>query len=442
MTKFDRILEYCIQDLTRPVDFPSFRDIMVKEGCTLTDERTEAVKERLDQSRYLFRAGGLYYPRWQILDHVCFYIRPSAFELENGVLIPAGRFLPFCSPQVLADRLTFISGAGEPRYSEMTVPPEVFRDWQLPPPDFQEGFPVPAADISFLYNRGPQWTENDVLSVSGLSWKNGIFSIERKTLPSGRDEAEKEWLNLWISGFNRAVREKNAPRSAADQVARAFFFAGEEVVSSPVMDLETSISRIPSLQHLWFFSRRYFGTLKAVPENGNSRPETLDALLDDHSCFFSRELGESFFRNDFYHNRESYRDSWGRIRDFLPEESPLRDSLERKFRPLWEDIREEYNVFRDRDTGRIRNYALEILESHRQWICPLLSRVGETGKPGEDPVAEVFRLSIWLKDLLVLLNEESFLLNNEVDEAFEALEGINMGLEDLRGRFPFRMDEK
>ena len=107
--KEDLVLDYLVEAVA-PF---TVLDLIQATGMDQSPENQEDINFILTSLPDFVVEDGVFYPKESFLSGIPFRIKPSEFEIQEGILIPGHRFIPF-QPFALAQKDLFYVSAAEP----------------------------------------------------------------------------------------------------------------------------------------------------------------------------------------------------------------------------------------------------------------------------------------------------------------------------------------
>lgn len=199
-------LKQCVRDIASDGKYTERRaDLVVGgladhpnlfEDCKYTKRAADLVAEGLAEDPSLFEKEPLHYvPRHHLFADARFRVCPLAAELQEGVLYPGHRFIPFCHPDAPIDELTLLDADDDPivyKVVEASVEDVVIYHNLIPlskipflVPD-EESAPLSrvwlnALDLAAWYAKHG-FQEGDAILITVLDLNQGIYRIEHSPL--------------------------------------------------------------------------------------------------------------------------------------------------------------------------------------------------------------------------------------------------------------------
>ena len=192
-----------------------------------------------------------------------FRINLAFDEIENQILIPGHRFLPFLNPEINPNKITIYDRKGE------KLPPKVFSvnperikqyyslfgldnflfiliadikknsDIIMKEEDSRKRFLITAYSLKSLFQNKKENTENfkPVLELKIEDWEKGIYTAVLREKPEDKDNVSV-WVENLEKGLLKAEGYKNTSNSIEEYMSTAFFLGGEYLIKNPAVTLD------------------------------------------------------------------------------------------------------------------------------------------------------------------------------------------------------------
>jgi hypothetical protein len=235
-------------------------------------------------------------------------------------------------------------------------------------------------------------------------WQRGRFGIRRVTDEERADfpDEEEAWIGLLESGFDKAFDELGFPADMEEVIAYAFYFAGARALRKPCLNLVGFLERSDTVDMvtvgtdtcLWRKGEdpKEIITARCPLDHPRGDEDSLEAILNDLGLTLSPDEIEAYMRDELFRRGSDL----NRVLDrcFQRRQLEFHDrSQQRAFqgfiRELWEHVQQAYNFFADQSGGRLRQKALQILDSHLMWLRSLELRGLD---PDGLPVSSLFEI--------------------------------------------------
>jgi hypothetical protein len=415
-------------------------------------------------SLVLSRDDRVFFPRQGYFRGARFLVAPTREEIEEGILIPGHRFLPFSSHEILPWHCTLTDPRGRPvetrrvrkkiedlliyytLFGLKNLPMILARDDEANIEALQESDIYGGSALITVYDMAGVYRElgfgpEDALVISVEDWQRGALRFEhlsaRKRL--GSDSKEEEWTLRLEAGFELAFGALGFPADMEEVIAYAFFYAGQELLAHPRLHLggflekteKVSLVTVGTDTCLW---RKGENPERVITSRGplegpRGDDDCLEAILNDLGISLSPEEIEAYMRDELFGRGADL----GRVLDrcLLGRQIEFYDRGQEKafyrfVHELWEEIHAGYQSGTDQTAGKLRHRALQILDDHLMWLRSLDTR----GLNPEDlPVRSLFEIGQavgQVGQLLTALNHIRNIPDDEfatMDEVLQMLEG-------------------
>ena len=234
----------------------TYPDASLNEFEDMLDELEAYIEDSPDFLDFDVCASAFHLP--SAFNGARFLIKPTQDELEDGVLFPGHRFIPFTNAALKPKDVTvFFNGSPIPKtrvaknleslmiYHSILGPLHALMYLSmdagliLPPMDFQQEITVTAFDMKSFYNEH-DFKEGDAIiaDVQDFSTAQCSFShISAEELEKKRGLVPK-WCALFADGLAEALDEYGSDATVNDQLAFAFLKSDFEfLTSNPVIHI-------------------------------------------------------------------------------------------------------------------------------------------------------------------------------------------------------------
>jgi hypothetical protein len=334
--------------------------------------------------------NGVWVSRRGYFEPLRFVISPTRWELQNGVLIPGHRCVPFANPALLPQEYRFFYKKKPIPVSSTKAPPEhfypyyaIFGEEYAPqyvardnpnnesafksdpyedPPDVS----ILTLDMRNIY-RELALVPGDRLVARTLDWKGGAFALERV----GKDEWSQVDLYAWQEaaegGFEDSFKLLGPGESTEEQIAYAYWYGGERMRELPAYALEDFLyeqtDRIEiapyGIETRFWFAGREIPDIKGLPPLPAWSPvkELSNLIATPISEYVIHSyIWDALFRRD--------RDMAALVRRIIPPVVNIpedqRDLFAEYVAELYDDFSANYSPFTDAAIGPIRQRLTEL----------------------------------------------------------------------------------
>ena len=235
-----------------------FPDNGDSDGAALLRNRIVRELEN-NQSLITSIPGNRYLSAEKLFKNRGFLIVPDAFEIENNILVPGHRFVPFMSPDLFPSEVTFKESGSRKRQSfreitgsaedlikyHLLMGAETLFDFFAAEADEnmvnarESANPVlklTAIDMEKFY-RETSFTEGDVLLVKVVDYTTGSFEFH---LSNGQERVTRK-MQQYRSDFENAlvrITEDLLPGAPIIEQLQCMFANNPELMQSPAMSLD------------------------------------------------------------------------------------------------------------------------------------------------------------------------------------------------------------
>ena len=417
---------------------------------------------KVSKKQYLTRAG-CFTGRF-------FAIKPTQYEIENGILIPGDRCMPFVDQEMLPDELTFFvdnkivkQKIGEFPLTELLKHYNLYgeeysaqylaMDSSNADKNFAEtDFMLPSVmkltvlDMKALYKKW-KFAYGDWIRVYVVDWDDGMLVMEprceHKTNRFEETAAEQERAE-WNKAFEKALEESlrtYGPCGSIEEQLACVFVDNMYTLTGPECGsveeyLEWS-DKIGLVEYgvesrLWFVGEEVPATGKwgGEPEMQNITEGT---LYDTFNLPIPEFMLEAYIRDSLYLKEKDSAGILPRIVNdcgFLNkwQEGFLLLRLHRQR----EQISKKYNWFADYEVGEVRHKALELYSKILTLICRLDRCTVPVQRMPQHELIVLSQLFGHTAKLISGLLFQKNLSDKELDSSRLSVEGMEFSFEDIK----------
>ncbi|MHB9139289.1 MAG: hypothetical protein ACYC4Q_07800 [Victivallaceae bacterium] len=415
-----------------------------------------------DDAPYFFSRRGLF-------DQAQFCIRPSALEIEQGILIPGHRFIPFFNRDSEVKLVTGVNSTKIKKTKRQIALSKLRIYYSLFGPKgmmelisaenednmftFMEELKhggdgkntmstVSAYDFKDFYAAN-KIVEGDMLLLSVINYKKQLCSIER--LPDDRLWQSAKWESMFEEGLRESIEivdQLGEMEPIEAFLSRAFFLSDHSLLESPSsmpvnllnkrdylsLDVSESGSAL-----IWEKDREFDlmdmddwdeEELESDENFPDEEESGLDKLLQIMGFATNDEELAAYMRDELFSGGNSLDNVKKRCLDNRIEQHypDLQKEFNKEILSLWKTVKKEYNIFRDNPQGKIRKKGLEILDAHTEWIRTLDSANVTPDRQLESKLKEIMQVIGPVTGLVLFLNTEQKLSQKEVHNYSTMLE--------------------
>ena len=468
----DEVMEFDVELFLRQrittFTLRTLRQYLEKQGIVSLPDNFDAYIEthpnvfKVSKKQYLSRAGcftGRY-----------FAIKPTQFEIDNGILIPGDRCMPFVDPEMLPDELTFYvdNKMVETFVGEFPLP-ELLKHYNLYGEEYsaqylamdssnadknfaENDFMLPSVmkltvlDMKALYKKW-EFAYGDWLRLYVVDWDDGVLVMEprceRKTNRFEETDAEQARAN-WNKTFEKAMSDSlrmYGPCSSIEEqlayvfVDNMFSLTGQDCGS--VEEFLCQSDKIGLMEYgvesrLWF-------TNEDVPAAGKWGGEaegqniTEGTLYDTFNLPIPEFMLEAYIRDSLYLKESDSAQILPRIVNDCGYLNKWQEGLLLlRLHKQREQVSKKYNWFADYEVGEVRHRALELYSK----ILSLVCRLDRCPVPVQNmPQHELIVLSQLFGHTAKLISGLLFqrnLSDKELDSSRLSVEGMEYSFDDIK----------
>ncbi len=383
----------------------SLKDIVLflnRAGYRIPKEGKTELTRLLSRSQYLLSISGSnsYTHRSVFFRNFSFLVSPSPLEIKKGILIPGHRFIGVTDPHLLPWKITVQIDEATPAAHKTfkTSIPEILPFYTL----FErrkifsllmkdksknsallEGGGYDDVRITVLnmkdFYSQHSFKEGDSVEITVEDWEEGrcfctfLSNRERKT-------RKKEDRNRGVNRLDRTLMEdfeQYGPLPAGDQLAHAYFSAGESAGQAPYISLETYLETTQKViltdymgsRCLWYSGRdpeSIYLAKERIPRQARAL-YSLNVLLETSGLM----LRERDIRAYFVHEHRLRKGSMEHaVNRFCPEKEDtftadlLQDTFNRYCRDLWEETGKQPSRIQPAARTDSHSRALKLMDRH------------------------------------------------------------------------------
>lgn len=438
----------------------------VDPGGSVAGDEAAAFAERVERSLeshdelFFDLTNDIYVPKRVFFKDARFYIVPSEFEIENGILFPGHRLAPFCSPDVFPSEAEIFEKDGDDvENSEISLNVEdavgfhfllgseqIFDFFIADSPDNNSLFQndklagkvtLTVFDMKAFYRR-TGFKYGDVLIFTVEDWNDGVFAFEFLAA-ADRPDSAGQWIDDLSDALEQVIEEFDNYLEIPEQLAWAFF-KDRRLLENPGASLDEFIKRSDTIKMSYSGGHTVL-SCGPVEQDENSdvdipdevsisqgTTESLEHILKEIGCPLRTVEIESFIYDQCY-RRESDFDAFFR-RCFGNEKLSFADDAQEMvflnfIEDIWEKVTSSYNRHADEIKAPVRERIIELIEKRTEWLDYLKELDIDVAKLPQDVMQQIAEASLHLAGMLSMLNSESHVLQEtEAEDIMEAVENI------------------
>jgi hypothetical protein len=431
MTKHERLIEKIDEFVSRQNGAFCLDDIVNNPSILKVGGRTGVSKEEIlrllvNGCQVFSSDSRTFIPRRLYFKNARFLICPTDEELNQGILVPGHRFLPFYDPicypwecslfradcdqggkvpqkvvaMELSDLRIYFTLLGIEHIGELLCEDQP-SNFEVLDSDEMSGYTrlqITVFDLRDLY-REWNFKKGDAILCETHDWAEGIYTIgylsaeRRRTLMA----SSAKWINALEAGFRKAFDTRGFIEGNDEQIAHAYYYAGTAILKTPPIHLggfieltnKVHILTVGFETRLWYEKDLKFSHYLKDTESDQpsliAAPGSLEALLVELNAPCSGVEVEAFMRDEFFQHRgiiapdefDDYTETvmlrifGDRTKQFSEQQWA---AIEKLFRKLWAKVGKSYNYFQDQVGGKVRNSLLVLLEDYFKWMEGLSGR--------------------------------------------------------------------
>jgi hypothetical protein len=453
----------------KPFKLDQLYDYIIEKKAVSGRISHERLVRVLNQSGLILsRDDKTFHPRCNYFKKAKFLIYPLQQEINNGILIPGHRLVPFYNPELLPCECSLLF-SGEFRveqkkikkkFEDLLIYYSLFGSANLfmvlgedeeknlkvfEKGDSQTKVEITVFDMKGLY-RDLEFSYGDYFLAEAEDWDEGIFSLEY--LPASKmakDSREVEkWIEMLENGFFKTFDRLGPIPDLAEVIAHAFFFAGQEVIENPRLHLGGFLNRSGRVEitaaglntYLWKKSESVEEAMCLPSDLSGPMGDTdsLEAVISDIGLSLNiSEIG-AYMRDELFSRGNSLDRVVERIlkgREVLFYDEIQKEAFFKYMKELWEAVKKNYNIFSDSMGGKLRSKALKVLDEPLRWLRDLDARGMEPDELPSDRIVTIGQFMTALSALINTLNYPENISKEEYVKTDQLLEEIARSVHSL-----------
>ncbi|AEJ18414.1 plasmid pRiA4b ORF-3 family protein [Gracilinema caldarium] len=469
----DRLYTF-LEERIEPFHVADVVEAIYKTDSTGAYRLDEEVHTFLEKRRLAFPLANRYYQtRRGYFEHARFVIRPTRLEIQNGILIPGHRCLPFENPILFPHEFQFLwkgevvpktTTEGSPEdfysfynlYGEEYAPQYIARD----NPDNEVSFnahpyeepgevSITTLDLRSFY-RETAFVPGYGFIVEVTDWKAGVFTLQEVLREGEVSEPSREWARLLEQGFFTSFEMIGPAASTEEQLAFAFWFGGRRLLDLPAMSVETfmyeyteRIDTVPyGMETRFWYAGKEIPDMSHWTEDGAPPDKTeLEEILYTYGLPVSEYVVQSYVRDALYQQDNDLAAILGRI---VP--APIKMNgedeliLAQYVMEVYEAFSRTYSIFLDKDMGPVRHSAAELHTA----VVALMSQLSSHGVDQfwlpQHTLVILSQLQVHCARILEDLDHDDPHEASDLETIDIALEGMIETYEDIKHRVQEALD--
>lgn len=453
-----------LREMEGSFPFSSFMDLLESIQANVTPQEA---KQYLQDSPLVFRLDAdIYTTRCGVFAGANFAIKPSKWEIDNGVLLLGTRVVPFLESEIIPAYITVIYKGKRLKNKVVNVQKSFALDlYQLVGYEYAPQFIAadPANDEYSISEKGfilPQQVKLTGFSLSPLikegfkygdrlnckvkDWQESIIQVQpvfqSKQNPFV-ETAEKQDMKKWYNTLEKALLdtfEHYGPTDSIDyQLSLAFLNYSADLMkncSNPGSIYEylenskkVGFESFGIETRLWYKGHNvpvvgaWSKSLKKTKKNNNGTAVVPDAVMANYilDMLFQKKDNVEDLLEDVIYSRTQV------PKTYL-------DSVIQKLKIHEKILKKDYNWFADQDKGPARHKALNLYSKTTSLIYDIDAYPNDMADFPQQQLAVLYQIS---KHLLVMLHSLLFKSQEqeEIQDILTTLDGMNFHFNELKG---------
>jgi hypothetical protein len=322
-----------------------------------------------------------------------FVITPSRLEIQNGILIPGHRCVPFANPAIMPHELEFYwkgkpvpvtttEGPPEDFYPFYTIlgeeyaPQYVARDnpanesaFNSDPYEDPPEVSIHTLDMRNLY-RETAFVPGDRFLVRTRDWKSGVFELKKVDKDKWSQAELYAWFEAAEIGFHDSFERLGPGSSTDEQIAYAYWYGGKRMREVPAYSLEEYLyEKTETIETAAYgIETRFWFAGREIPDRDSlegaqtvSDRTYIEELLYQAKVPISEFVIQSYVRDALFRNDTDISRIVERIVPHTVEiDEQVLDMLAGYVSEILEGFGPAYSVFTDKEMGPIRQRVGEL----------------------------------------------------------------------------------
>jgi hypothetical protein len=389
----DALYEF-LDNVTEPFTLDNVASFVKMMSPRRASHLAREIRDYLDSRNAAFKKGDdQWVSRRGFFEPLRFVISPTRLELQNGILIPGHRCVPFANPLLLSGEYTFFwkgsrvpwgttEGAPEDFYPYYAVLGEEYasqyvaqdnleneKAYNSDPYEDPPEVSVQTLDMRNIY-RETAFVPGDRFVLKTRNWKSGAFELTRVEKDAWPAEAIDKWCAAAEAGFAASFERLGPGSSTEEQIAYAYWYGGRRMRELPAAALEEFLyERTDNIDTAPYgIESRFWYAGREIPdrenlEGGLSRTErtAVEDILFRSGVPISEYVIQSYVRDALFRNEQDVVLIMERLVP-LPsgmsekDKNALIDYVIRAYR----EFKPGYSLFADQRMGPVRQRVAEL----------------------------------------------------------------------------------
>ena len=393
-----------------------------------------------------------------------FLISPDSFELDNKLLFPGHRFMPFCESDIFPAEIVLKYkdkklSLKEGEFSVVNVVPahmlmgaEQMFDYFIAenPLNMQlaESGLKAKNKVHLNYFDLSEVFEDDIFSkieyfkVKIIDWQNGSFELQLFNKNEKDPIAYDNWREQFGTALEKVCRTEANYFEVPEQIALGFYRGGRELLKNPAESYEHFIATTDIVQISYSEGETVLVSGAEIEENmtaedlDNQLPDGVAVskgatgdfgeLLQEINCPMQQDEIEAYIRNFLYEENNNfeafYNYCFGNFRLNFADEAQKAVFMN-FIEDMWEVISSDYSRVIDKEKAPVRSAVLEIVDKRVEWLRNLEVMDIDEKKLPNDLMEDLAANAVHLSSIIQLLNSEKYILDeSEVEDVIETVD--------------------
>ncbi len=401
-----------------------------------------------------------FYSRQKFFHHAEFVITPTEFELDEGILIPGHRFLPFVFSEVFPSEITLRECGGKnlktkPRTMKVSalIPYHLlmgieqigdFLVAEDPEHDIYAADASPDTEVTITvfdlqhFYRETRFKQGDTLIARVLDWEKGVIDF---TYGSGglRDHQKiKHWVNEYSLALEKVIADYESYFDLPEFLAWGYFYGGKALFGPNSASLDEFSKLMERVEIRIEQGQSVLGLVEEesqqeIPEDlliSTGETGSLESIMAEAGFPMTINELDSYMLDNCYNRELEFSDFYARC--FGERRLSFADEAQEVIfmnylEDRWEELSSRYNREPDEIKAPIRERILELTTERIDYLQSLTNMEIPADSMPKDEMKKLAKLSSHLNGLLCMLNSEKTELSE--DEAENMLDMVDQSAE-------------
>lgn len=388
-------------------------------------------------------------------------IQPLQEEIDEGILIPGHRFVPFYLPEVLPNEIQLKNGNGDFRIRKMITTPlkklykyyilfglHYFPELLAAESDTNLDAMRSGADgtdtlvrISVFdmedFYKSRNFSKGDYILCELNDFRNGVFTCSYSPADSIKKSLTEEWRGRADKGFSKLFEVFDSPNDSFRMFAHAYFFAGRKAVTNPGSSLAAYINN-NDIAEMTQFGNQFVlwkkeeaidifrAPREALPRGFKNATGSIEAIMADIGLSLDMEELEAYMRDALFHN-DDFSFTLGRVlykTQIMFASSEQEEAFYTLLLEYWNALEHEYSRSEDKYSGILRDKLLRIHHAHILFLRDMDEEEVMLEEIPEKPFWELRGLLEQVENVLVTLNTADDTDKSSYEEMLEMIDPL------------------